>query len=573
MADSNFLINMTIALAAAFMGATIAARLGQSTILGYIVGGIVIGPFTPGFVGDAVAVETLADIGIILLMFAIGVQLSMRELMRAGRVALLGGSAQVLLTIALGYLVGIALGWSPLQALFFGAVISNSSSTVLSKVLGERGEAGSVHGQVGLAWSTIQDLSTIILVVVLTALSTGGDGVLVDLLWATGMAVLFLVLLVPVGSRILPWFFARVAALQNREAFILTVATFALGTAYVSSLFGLSLALGAFVAGVVVSESDLSHQILGEVEPLRDIFAGLFFVSVGMLVDPMFVIRNLPLVLLTLALIVLAKGLMIARISLLFRYPARVAMLIGVTLAQSAEFSFLLARLGADLDVLTPEIFSLLLAGAAVSIVISPALHSAAGPFGRWLEQRTAASSPLSWLPVTDEAEPPLRGHMVLCGYGRVGGVIGDALTRRGFPFVVIEQDQYIVRRLREQGVHALLGNADNYALLDQVHLEHARVLVVATPDSLAARRIVDRARQINPRLNIVVRSHDQAESARLADLGVNETVVGELELALEMTRFTLRRFGVGSLETQAIVQGLRSTHANQIRDIQDESS
>ncbi len=572
MGDSNFLINMTIALSAAFVGGTVAARLGQSTILGYILGGIAIGPFTPGFVSDAVAVETLADIGIILLMFAIGVQLSMRDLMRAGKVSLIGGSIQVLLTIGFGYLIGLALGWTPLQALFFGAVVSNSSSTVLSKVLGERGEAGSVHGQVGLAWSTVQDLSTIILVVVLTALSTGGDGVLLDLLWATAMAVLFLVLLVPVGSRILPWFFERVAALQNREVFILTVATFALGTAYVSSWFGLSLALGAFVAGVVVSESDLSHQILGEVEPLRDIFAGLFFVSVGMLVDPMFVLRNLPLVLVTLAVIVLGKGLLVAGISLLFRYPVRTSVLIAVTLAQSAEFSFLLARLGSDLDVLTPEIFSLLLAGAAASIVVSPALHSTAAPFARWLECVTASRSPYARLAADEGDEPLLRGHTVLCGYGRVGRVIGDALIRRGFPFVVIEQDQSIVRQLRAEGIHALLGSADNSALLDQVCLEHARVLVVATPDALTARRIVDRVRQINPRLNIIVRSHDQAESARLAKLGVNETVVGELELALEMTRYTLRRFGVGSLETQAIVQGLRSSNANQIRDIRDES-
>lgn len=573
MADSNFLINMTIALTAAFVGGSIAARLGQSTILGYILGGIAIGPFTPGLVGDAVAVDTLANIGIILLMFAIGVQLSLRDLMRSGRVALLGGSVQVLLTIGLGYLIGIALGWTPLQALFFGAVISNSSSTVLSKVLGERGEAGSVHGQVGLAWSTVQDLSTIILVVVLTALSTGGDGLLVELLWATFMAVLFLILLLPVGSRVLPWFFERVAALQNREVFILTVATFALGTAYVSSLFGLSLALGAFVAGVVVSESDLSHQILGEIEPLRDIFAGLFFVSVGMLVDPMFVLRNLPLVLLTLVVIVLVKGVMVVLISLLFHYPARTALLVGVTLAQSAEFSFLLARLGSDLDVLTPAIFSLLLAGSAVSIVVSPALHSAAHPAGRWLERVTSSRSPYAHLPVVDGEEASFRNHTVLCGYGRVGRVIGDALDRRGFPFVVIEQDQFVVRELRDRGVDVLLGNADNPALLNRVHLEQARVLVVAIPDALAARRIVDRARQVNPRLNIIVRSHDQKESARLADLGVNETVIGELELALEMTRYTLRRFGVGTLESQAIVQGLRSTHANQIRDIQDESN
>ena len=570
MIESDFLINMTIALAAAFLGATIAARFGQSTILGYIVGGILIGPYTPGIGGDQIAVEALADIGVILLMFAIGVQLSVRDLMRVGRIALLGGSVQVILTIGIGFAVGIALGWSWLQALFFGAVISNSSSTVLSKVLGERGESGSLHGRIGIGWSTIQDLSTIILVVLLSALADGED-VFIDLLWATGLATVFLVLLVPVGARVLPFVFDRVAALQNREAFILTVATVALGTAYVSSLFGLSLALGAFVAGVVVSESDLSHQILGEVEPLRDIFAGLFFVSIGMLVDPMFVVRNLPLVLLTLTLIILVKGAMVAGIALLFHYPPRQAMLIGVALAQSAEFSFILARLGADLDVLTSDIFSLLLAGAALSIVAAPALHSLATPFGSWLEQRTSQRSPYARLPDMDDEQSQLRNHTVICGYGRVGAVIGEAMKRRGFPFVVIEQDQAIVSKLREEGHTALLGPADNRVLLDLVDLEHARVLVLAIPDALTTRRVVDRARVLNPRLNIVARVHDSTESVRLVERGVNETVIGELELALEMTRFTLRRYGVGSIETQAIIQGFRTVQSNQVRSIRDE--
>lgn len=571
MVESDFLINMTLALAAAFLGATIAARLGQSPILGYIVAGIIIGPNTPGGSGDLLAVEALADIGVILLMFAIGVQLSVRDLMRVGRIALLGGSTQVILTIGLGFAVGVALGWTWLQALFFGAVISNSSSTVLSKVLGERGEAGSVHGRVGLGWSTVQDLSTIILVVLLSALAEGNE-VFIDLLWAAGLATVFLVLLVPVGARVLPFIFARVAALQNREAFILTVATVALGTAYVSSLFGLSLALGAFVAGVVVSESDLSHQILGEVEPLRDIFAGLFFVSVGMLVDPGFVFRNLPLVILTMFLIVAAKGLMVWGIAWLFRYPARQAMLIGVTLAQSAEFSFILASLGSDLDVLTPAIFSLLLAGAAASIVVAPALHSVAVPFGNWIDERASGKSPYARLPATDEdEESTLRNHTIICGYGRVGSVIGEALQRRGFPFVVIEQDLDIVAELREQGIPALLGNADNRVLLDLVALDQARVLVVAIPDGVSAQRVIDRARVINPRVNIVSRVHDIEEAVRMRERGANEAFIGELELALEMARYTLRRYGLSTVETQAIIQGFRTAQSRQPRRLQQE--
>jgi CPA2 family monovalent cation:H+ antiporter-2 len=554
--STDLLVNLSIALSAALLGAVIAAFLGQSVILGYILGGVAIGPNTPGFVGDPVAVDALANVGIILLLFTIGIQISVADLRRVGRVAFLGAGIQVLLLIGIGYGIGIALGWDGLEAQFFGAVLSNSSSTVLSKVLGERGEADSVHGQIAFGWSTVQDLSTIVLVVVLSALAGDSEALLADLGWATLKALLFLTLLVPVGSRVLPWIFERVAALQNREVFLLTVAAIALGTAYAASLFGLSLALGAFVAGVVVSESDLSHQIIGEIAPLRDIFTALFFISVGMLVDPGFVLRNLPLVLLTVALIVLVKGVIIAGLALSLRCPLRTALLVGVTLSQSAEFSFLLARLGADLDAVSPAVFSLMLSGAAVSIVLAPGLRRAAEPAIRGIEVRMPPSA-LTRMPQTNAQALP-RGHVVLCGYGRVGQVIGSAVRRRGFPMIVVEQDQRIVRRLRDQGVQALLGYGEQPEMLDRAHLETARLLVIAIPDALAARRIVDYVRERYPRLEIVVRTHSLSEQQVLHERGANEAVVGELELAVEMTRYTLRRFGVSGFEVQAILQRLR---------------
>lgn len=558
MTNSDLLVNLAFALGAATIGALIALVLRQSVILGYMLGGIAIGPYTPGFVGDAVAVEDLANIGVILLMFAIGVQLSVRDLVRAGPVAGIGASIQVVLTIGLGWLVALALGWSSVEGLFLGAVVSNSSSTVLSKVLGERGEMGSTHGQLALAWSTVQDLSTIVLVVVLTAVAEGGDDLAGELIWSAGRAFLFLVLLVPVGSRLLPWFFERVAVFRQREVFILTVGAVALGTAYVSSLFGLSLALGAFVAGVVVSESDLSHQILGEIIPLRDIFAGLFFVSVGMLVDPVFVANNIPMVLIVVLMIVIAKGTLSGVLTAAFRYPARTSVLTGVALAQSAEFSFLLARLGADLDAISSDVFNVMLAAAAISIVLAPLLHGLADPIVRRVEQILPPSE-LSRLSAPQE--DTLRRHAVICGYGRVGRVIGEALQRRGFRYLVLEQDQAIVRRLREAGVPALLGSADSPVLLEQAHLEQARVLIVAAPDGLAARRIVDFARAINPQLDIVVRTDSDEERAALRKLGATEALVGELELALEMTRFALHRYGVGSFEINAALQRVRRQH------------
>ncbi|MGH2354549.1 MAG: cation:proton antiporter [Chloroflexota bacterium] len=553
----GLLVNLAFALVAALAGALVALRLRQSPILGYIVAGIAIGPFTPGFVADPAEVGALADIGVVFLLFAIGAQLSFRDLLASGRVAIMGGSAQVLLTIGLGYVVGIALGWEPVEALFFGAVVSNSSSTVLSKVLGERGELAAEFGRIALAWSTAQDLSTILLVVLLSALAAGGASLAADLAAAVGKAVLFLALVIPLGLRFFPVFFERVAATRSREVFILAVAAVALGTAFAATLFGVSLALGAFVAGLVVGESDLSHQVVGEVVPLRDVLAGLFFVSVGMLVDPQFVAANLPLVLLTLALMVVAKGALVAGIAAVFRYSARTALLTGVTLAQSAEFSFLLARVGQETGAVTPGVFSLMLAGAAGTIILAPSLHVLASPAVRQVE-RWLPAPPLAEDPALAETENAPRRHAVICGYGDVGRVVGEALARRGFSFVVIDQNSRIVRRLREQGVPALLGSADNPVLLERVNLDRARVLVVAIPDALATRQIVEYARRRHPDLDIVARTHSEQELRYLRARGVGEAVAGEVELAMEITRHTLRRFGVSGAETLSIVQGLR---------------
>jgi CPA2 family monovalent cation:H+ antiporter-2 len=554
---SGLLVTLAYALLAALAGALVALRLRQSAILGYIVAGVAIGPFTPGVVADIDVVGALADVGVVFLLFAIGAQLSFRDLLASGRVAIFGGSVQVLLAIGLGYLAGAALGWGAVEALFFGAVVSNSSSTVLSKVLGERGQLDAEHGRIALAWSTVQDLSTIVLVVLLSALAAGGERLAADLAVAVGKAVLFLALVIPLGLRLFPAFFERVAATRNREVFILAVAAVALGTAFAASLFGVSLALGAFVAGLVVGESDLSHQVVGEIVPLRDVLVGLFFVSVGMLIDPLFVAANLPQVLLVVTLMVPIKGVLVAGIAALFRYSARTALLTGVALAQCAEFSFLMARVGQEIGAVTPGVFSLMLAGAAASILLSPWLHALADPavrrFERWLPE-----SPLARAPALADADTPTRRHAVICGYDDVGRVVGEALTRRRFSFVVIDQDLRVVRHLREQGVPALLGSADNPVLLERVGLDRAQVLVVAIPDALATRQIVEYARRMHPKLDIVARTHSADELRYLRARGVEEAVAGEVEVALEITRHTLHRFGVSAAETLAIVQGLR---------------
>jgi CPA2 family monovalent cation:H+ antiporter-2 len=553
---AGLLLNLAVALLAATIGAAVAVRLRQSAILGFVVAGIAIGPYTPGFVGDLETVRALADIGIVFLMFAIGNQVRLADLVRVGPVAGVGGTVQVLLTIGIGYGVGRAFGWGDLEAFVAGAVVSNSSSTILARMAGERGETDAEHSLVSLAWSTVQDLWTIVLVVLITALATTGEPG-PDLLVALGKALVFLLVVVPLGLRPVPRALELLASFRSREIFVLGVVTLALGTALLAAAFGISIALGAFVAGLVIGESDLSHEVLGETRPFRDLFAGLFFVSVGMLVDPRFVVDNVALVALVVVLIVPVKGLLVTLITAIFRYPARTAILTGITLAQSAEFSFLLARLGADLDVVSPEVFSLLLAGAIVSIVLSPALHGA-GPRLVRAWERLRPVPPTSAEPIPADGAEPGRRVAVVCGYGRVGRLIATTLERRGFRCVVVEEDPRLVRELRDHGRAVIRGSAENAAVLGQAPLTAAAVLVVAVPDPLVARQVVSNARRENPRLPIVVRSHSAGERDVLRRLGASEVVVGETELGLEMTRYALRRLGLSGFEAQAIVQGMR---------------
>ncbi len=558
MNEGDLLVTLALTLAAAGAGAVLATWTRQSVVLGYVVAGMLIGPHTPGLVADGASVEQLADIGIILIMFAIGVQLSFPELLRAGPVALTGGVLQVLFIGAVGFGVGQALGWGTLESLFFGAIISNSSSTVMSKLLTERGESDSMHARIGLSWSSVQDLGTVAMVVVFAALASDDGGPLYqELAFALALAAAYFALLVPVGVLILPRLFEWIAQLGSREVFILAAGAIALGTAYAASIFGVSIALGAFVAGMVVARSDISHQVLGEITPLRDIFAALFFVSVGMLFDPRLAIQNWEIVLLTAVLIIVVKGGISGLITGLGGYRGRTAVLSGVVLAQSGEFSFLLARLGADLDVVTEQVFGIVIAASAISIVLLPTLYRFGRPVGAYVEHHMREGRR-----TRDEQVPfpaAREGHAILCGYGRVGRVIERALREAGVSYVVIDQDIHVVSDLRSEGVTAMYGSASNPVLLDQAGLGRARVLIVAIPDPVSARQIVDHARRSNPWLDIVVRTHTNAERHTLQERGADEAVMGELELALEMSRHTLRRFGTSELDAEALVDTLRS--------------
>lgn len=555
MTDTGLLVTLALALIAATIGAAVAVRLGQSAILGYVAAGLLIGPYTAGPVAQPETVAALADVGLVFLLFAIGLQLSLRDLVRVGRVAVIGGSLQVAGIVVIGYLVGVALGFGALESLFFGAFASQSSSTVMAKVLGERGELDTRHGHLALGWATLQDLSTIVLVVILGALAAGGD-IVADTGVALGKAALFMAILIPIGLRVLPWALEHMALLRNREVFVLSVVAVALGTAYVSEFFGLSLALGAFLAGLMISESDISHHVLGELTPLRDVFAGLFFVSVGMLVNPGFVVATLGLVAIAVALVVVVKGTLIAGLSRMFNMPVRTAVFAGVALAQAGEFSFLLARLGADSGAVGEQMFSLMLASAGVSIALTPTLQATAPRLLRELDRR--APRPGTDVQIPAEPEGPPRRYAVICGYGRVGRLVVEALERRGFRYLVIEVDPRVCRELRERGVPVVQGLAENPHIRARANLEHAQVVVITLPDPMALRQVVHHVRHEYPRVPIIARARTSSDRDLLEREGVSEIVVAETEVALEMARYTLGRLGVSSAETQAIVRGLR---------------
>ena len=543
--EGGLLAHLVTALGAALVGAALALRLRQPLILGYILAGVAIGPFTPGIIGDVDAIAALAEIGVIFLMFVIGVQLSLRELIRAGRVALIGGLLQVCAMIGIGYVVGRALGWGSVESYAFGAVISNSSSTVLGKIMSERGELDSNHAQLGLAWSSVQDISTVALVAVLAVLSPVQTSVGLLL----GKAALFFFVLVPLSFWVLPKLLRKVTALGSREFFALAVITVALAMAGGAALLGVSLALGAFLTGIIVGETDLAHRILGDTIPLRDVFSGIFFVSIGMLLDPAVLVHAWPLVLLTVALIIVVKGTLTAVIARWLGCSTRIAVLLGAGLAQSAEFSFLLARLGHELGTLPMPIFNLLLSATVVTILLSPIVNEVSPRLLRWVQRRR--STPLD----TDAvAVPSVEQHAIVCGYGRVGSIVCTLLEQQQRPFVVIEEDLRIVESLRARGVTALFGDAGLVEVLDRAQLRSARLLVLCIPERMAVRRALEHARAVSKAATVLARTHSLADRRILQQHGADEAVVGELELALELGRRALDRFGV---ETEAIEQSI----------------
>jgi len=553
-----------------------AIRVRLPPIVGYLLAGIAVGPFTPGFVGDLDIASQLAEIGVILLMFGVGLHFSVPTLLSVRWIAIPGAIAQIAVATAIGTALALHWGWTLTSGLVLGLALSVASTVVLLRALEQRNELGSAHGRIAVGWLIVEDLVTVLALVLLPAMANAVPGaaggeldvplLLEDLGLTLGKIGLFIGLMLVGGRRVVPWLLEQVARTGSRELFTLAVLAFALGIAYGSAaLFDVSFALGAFFAGVLLSESDLSHQAAADSLPLQDAFAVLFFVSVGMLFDPRILVEEPLAVLAVLLVIVIGKSVAAFVIVLMFRHPVSTALTISASLAQIGEFSFILAALGVSLGLLPTEGRDLILAGSLISITLNPFVFATITPLTRWVRERPWLSSKLEHgaarlarLPDQQRANA-LRDHAIIVGYGRVGSMIGTALANERVPFVVIERDLHLVESLRERGVKAIYGDASARGVLEQAGIDHARLLAVASPDSYAARRALELARKRNPRIDTVVRTHNEHELSYFERQGVGRVVMGELELALGMTEYALQSLGLTEQRSRIVAQGLRA--------------
>ena len=568
MAHHPLIATVVLGLVLAFVLGALAQRLRISPLVGYLVAGIVVGPHTPGFVADQALASELAEIGVILLMFGVGLHFSIGSLLSVSAIAVPGAVGQIAVATLLGMGLAWTQGWSPVSGFVFGLSLSVASTVVLLRALQERRLLETTRGRIAVGWLVVEDLAMVVALVLIpplvellqevAATPSAADSpfqqrdIFMTLAVTFGQVAGFVVVMLVIGRRVIPWILHYIAHTGSRELFRLSVLAIALGVAYgATALFGISFALGAFFAGMMLHESPLSQRAAEESLPLRDAFAVLFFVSVGMLFDPAIIVQQPLLVAATLFIILFGKSAAAFLIVRAFRYPTRTAMTISASLAQIGEFSFILAGLGVALEILPSAGRDLILAGALISILANPVFFFAIdrllppAPVAKPEAQPSATAGAAPSAEVVEEpteiAETQLTDHAVLIGYGRVGRVIGEELERRKLPLLVIEEQNKAAEELRTRGIEVIAANGALSRVLTAANLKAARWLFVAIPDAFEAGQIVNQAREANPDLPIIARAHSDAEVDHLTAHGASHTIMGEREIALGMLEYALR--------------------------------
>jgi len=536
--DPHFFYDLAWVVFAAVVGGTLAWLTRQPLVLGYVVGGLLVGRFTPGpTVTDVHTFELFAEIGVVLLMFSIGIEFSLQELLRVRWVALLGGPLGIVLSGLLGVGLGRLLGWPPVQGLVIGLIVSVASTMVLARLLMDRGALHSQHGRVMIAITLVEDLAVVALTVLLPALGTLAPERVVAVAIGIGKAAIVLVPVLWLGAIGVPRLMRRVARTRNDELFLLVALAVGIGTAALTQAAGLSVALGAFLAGLTISASDYAHETLARLLPVRDVFVAMFFVTVGMLVDPLSVAANLPLLAIMLAMIIVGKAIIWTVVVRVFGQPVRTALLTGLGLTQIGEFSFILVQVARDAGLVGEDVYNATLAASLITILLNGLLvRHGSDAVALWL--RRARTDVAATPPATPAA-------VVLCGFGRVGSEIGEALETFGVPFNVVERDPDIAARLRARGIPCVFGDAGHRALLARAGVDTASLVIVALPEIEPARLAVAAARMLRPDVPVLARAHGRAEAEALRAKGASEVIQPELEASATLIRHALATLGL----------------------------
>jgi K+:H+ antiporter len=556
-ANLNFFRDLAYVFLGATAGGLLAWRLRQPVILGYVLAGILISPLTPGpAVSDVHSLELMAEVGVVLLMFSVGLEFNVKDLLRAKWVALVGGTTGILLSIGLGLAAGKWMGWNATQGIVVGSIISVASTMVLTRLLMDRGELQTEHGLVMVSITLVEDLAVVVLVVLMPSFGSLEVSRVLAIAQGLGKAALILVPTLLVAAKVVPPLLARAARTRSQELFFLVVLAVCLGTAALTQAVGLSVALGAFVAGLIISGSEFAHETLAELFPLRDAFVALFFVTIGLLVHPRELFSNLPLLAVMLGLILAGKFVVWLLVVRLFRYPIWTALLVAAGLTQIGEFSFILVKVARNSNLVASDIYNATLAASLISILLNAALVRAVSGWVATARHTKAAGSIQAYAPETR------RDHVILCGFGRVGSSIGTAFETFKLPFVVVESDPLIIEDLRTRGVPCFYGHARHPHLLKHAGIERCSLVVVTLGAADQAELAAQTARALNSMVPILARAHNRHNAERLRQAGVNRVIQPELEASAALIREALQYLKLPENRASVYLEGLREAVA-----------